>query len=66
MIDGTKPLGDWGKMTPVNDSGSLHITQTNNNARDGFGVHVTTQVGGISIHDHFSPNGDFLKTTFGK
>ena len=59
-IDGTKPLGDWGKMVPVNESGSIHITQTNINSRDKLGAHVTTQKGGASIHDSFDANGNFL------
>jgi hypothetical protein len=60
-----KPLGNWGQMTPVNDSGSIHITQTNINSRDGLGAHVTTQIGGASIHDRFDSNGNFLNTDIG-
>jgi len=56
---GGKDLGDWGRMTPVNDSGSIHITQTNSNAGCGEGAHVTTQTNGESFRDYFDSNGNY-------
>lgn len=61
-------LGNWGKMTDAgsNDSGNRnHVTQTNDNADRGRGVHVTTQVGNTSVHDHFDQNGNYQGNTFG-
>ncbi len=65
-IDGAKPLGDWGKKTPVNENS--HITQTNHNSRDGSGVHVTTDIPGtnIKVHDRFDANGNSLGNNFAK
>ena len=57
--DGVKDLGDWGRMTNVNDSGSIHITQTNSNASVGEGAHVTTQTNGESFRDYFDGNGNY-------
>lgn len=59
-------IGDWGKLIPVNND--VHITQTNENAYVGSGVHVTTNISGtqIKVHDYFDANGNFKKTDFGK
>lgn len=59
--DGSKSLGDWGKMTPVSsdDDSNVHITQTNENSNDGTGAHVTTQVGDVSVHDYFDQDGNY-------
>lgn len=61
---GSKDLGNWGRMTPVNDSGSIHITRTNQNARVGSGGHVTTQVGGSSFRDYFDSNGNYKGSNY--
>lgn len=63
-IEGSKNLGNWGHMTPVNDSGSIHITQTNGNAAVGPGAHVTTQVNGESFRDYFDNNGNYKGSDF--
>ncbi|MDX1358964.1 MAG: hypothetical protein R3232_09055 [Clostridia bacterium] len=61
--DGSKNLGNgantWGRMTPVNNSGSIHITQTNQNAGIGQGAHVTTQTNGQSFRDYFDKDGNY-------
>lgn len=56
----SKPLGDWGRMTPVNESGSIHITQTSRNSSEGPGAHVTTQCGGDSYRTYFDKDGNSL------
>ncbi len=60
----SKNLGNWGKMTPVNDSS--HITQTNSNADAGLGAHVTTNIPGmpLKVHDFFDANGNYLGSDF--
>ena len=65
-IDGTKPLGDWGKLIPVNDN--VHITQTNAISDEGKGAHVTTNIPGerIKVRDYFDANGNFDRTNFAK
>lgn len=65
-IYGSQPLGDWGKMTPTNQE-NVHITQTNKNAREGLGVHVTTDVPGTQgkTHDYFDSNGNFKRSDVG-
>ncbi len=65
-IKGTEYLGDWGKMIPVSDT--THVTQTNENSRDGRAVHVTTNIPGTSVkvHDRFDENGNYLGSDFGK
>jgi len=62
----SKLLGDWGKMTPANESGSVHYTQTNGRSHDGPDVHVTTQVENTSIRDRFDQNGNYQGTTWGE
>jgi hypothetical protein len=65
-IDGTKPLGEWGKFIPV--SNNIHLTQTNDNSRDGKAVHITTEISGLSVkvHDRFDANGNYLGSNFAK
>ena len=65
-IDNTKTLGNWGKKSPVTEN--IHITQTNNQARDGKGVHVTTNISGTQakVHDYFDEQGNFSGSGFGK
>jgi|SaaInl8_200m_RNA_FD_contig_21_1419310_length_701_multi_8_in_0_out_0_2 hypothetical protein len=55
-----KSLGDWGRLTNVNQSGSQHITQTNDKAKARKGAHSTTQVNGVSFRTYFDKNGNFL------
>jgi hypothetical protein len=59
-------MGNWGKLIPVNPD--VHITQTNENANVGNGVHVTTNIPGtqVKVHDYFDANGNYLGTGFGK
>ena len=64
IINKSKNLGDWGRFTPVNASGSIHITRTNNNAFVGSGAHVTTQYGGDSYRTFFDSNGNFIGNDF--
>ena len=65
-IKGTEKMGDWGKMIPVNDT--AHITQTNDQARDGSGAHVTTNIPGenAKVRDYFDSTGNYTGTGFGK
>ncbi|MGM0486167.1 MAG: hypothetical protein ACQESR_05325 [Planctomycetota bacterium] len=65
-IEGTQPLGDWGKKIPVNDN--VHITQTNATSRDGLGVHITTNIPGeqVKVHDRFDAKGNYLGSNFGQ
>jgi hypothetical protein len=66
-INGKEKLGDWGRKIPTNLK-NVHITQTNENARDGEGVHVTTNIPGnpAKVHDRFDANGNYLGSDFGK
>jgi len=66
-IDGTEKMGDWGKKIPTNLP-NVHITQTNDTARDGEGAHVTTNIPGTSfkVHDRFDKEGDYKGNDFGK
>lgn len=59
-IEGTKDLGNWGKMVPTEDS-NIHITHTNENADRGPGAHITTQVPGVPvvIRDYFDADGNY-------
>jgi len=63
-IDGAKNLSDWGRYTPVNDSGSIHITQTSDKAVIGEGAHITTQVQGESFHDYFDSQGNYKSSDY--
>lgn len=65
-IEGTKRMGDWGKLIPVNQN--QHISQTNVNARDGYAVHITTNIPGTNfkVHDRLDSGGDYLKSNFAK
>lgn len=65
-IDGTKYLGNWGKMIPVNDNS--HITQTNVDSCDGLGFHATINIPGtqFKVHDKFDANGEFIGSYFSK
>ncbi len=65
-IEGTKDLGIWGKLIPVNDS--CHITQTNQSSHDGYATHVTTEVPSlpVKVHDRFDANGNYLGSDFAK
>jgi hypothetical protein len=56
-------MGDWGKRT---DFERGHVTQTNDNARDGSGVHVTTQIERTSVRDYFDKNGNYERSTWGE
>jgi hypothetical protein len=66
MIKDSNYMGDWGKIIPVNEN--VHISQTNQNAYEGTGAHVTTKIQGtqVKVHDYFDANGNFLRTDFGK
>jgi len=59
-----KNLGNWGRMFEVNEN--VHITQTNDNSRDGKGSHVTTCIKGtpIKIHDSFDAEGNFFGSDY--
>ena len=63
-IEGTQGMGNWGKKIPVN--GTQHISQTNVNASDGYGVHITTGIPGmgIKIHDRLDSGGNYLGNNF--
>ena len=65
-IDGSEKMGDWGKKIPTNLI-NVHISQTNSNARDGPGDHVTTEIPGenAKVHDYFDENGNYIGTGFG-
>ena len=66
-IDGTEKMGDWGKKIPTHLPDS-HVTQTNKNARDGEGAHVTTNIPGtpLKVHDRFDKDGNYKGSDFGK
>lgn len=51
-------------MTGVNDTGSIHITQTNGNAYEGEGAHVTTQTNGELFRDYYDGNGNYKKSDY--
>lgn len=65
-IDGSRPMGNWGKKIPTFDDRS-HITQTNVNAGDGKAVHVTDNIKGspYKVHTYFDANGNFKFSDFG-
>ena len=65
-IEGTKYLGSWGKMIPVNDT--QHITQTNISSDDGKGVHITQNISGTpsKVQDRFDSQGNYLGSNFAK
>lgn len=65
-IEGTKKLGDWGKMIP--GDGQSHVTQTNRNSHEGEGGHVTIGIPGTKskVHDYFDGEGNFLRSDFAK
>lgn len=65
-IEGTKKLGDWGKMIPV--SNNQHVTQTNINSYDGLSFHNTLNISEtpFKVHDRFDKNGNFLSSDFSK
>ena len=65
-IEGTKAMGNWGKLIPVNEQS--HITQTNDNSRDGQAVHITWNVPGeqAKLHDRFTSEGVFVGTDIAK
>lgn len=65
-IEGTEKMGDWGKKIPSSDNS--HLTQTNENSRDGEGAHVTTNIPGTSVkvHDRYDAEGNYLGSNFGK
>jgi len=62
----TKDLGNWGKMTVVNNT--THLTQTNSNANVGKGAHVSTCIPGtqVKVRDYFDANGNYQGSSFGK
>ncbi len=66
-IDGTEKMGDWGKKSPTNLP-NVHITQTNENSRDGEAAHVTTNIPGtqFKVHDRFDKEGNYTESDFGK
>ena len=65
-IENTEKMGDWGKKIPVSEN--THISQCNDQARDGRGVHVTTNISGtqVKVHDYFDENGNDTGSHFGK
>ena len=65
-IDGTKKLGDWGKLIPTTNNG--HITQTNANSDDGKAVHDTTNIRGtqFKVQTRFNSDGNYLDSNFAK
>ena len=52
------------KFAIVNDSGSIHITQTNNTATVGQGGHVTTQSNGVSFRDYYDKDGNYKESDY--
>jgi len=65
-IEGTEKMGDWGKKIPTNLP-NVHITQTNENSRDGEAAHVTTNIPGtkIKVHDSFDKDVNYTGSDFG-
>ncbi len=49
----------YGRMNYVTESGSIHITQTNKDALQKKGAHVTTQHGDESYHDYYDEDGNY-------
>jgi len=66
-IKGTGKLGDWGKKIPTNQN-NVHITQTNQNSKDGEGAHITTNIPGTKakVHDRYDSKGNYKGSNFGK
>ncbi len=63
-IEGSKPLGEWGKLIPV--TRFSHITQTNASSADGNAFHITTDIPEtpMKLHDKFDAQGNYLGFDF--
>jgi hypothetical protein len=62
------PMGGWGKKIDTNLP-DVHISQTNENSRDGSAAHVTTNISGtfFKVSDRFDAEGNYSdQSGFGK